>query len=119
MAGPASNFDGEIKKAMKGNNNARGGGSAVAGPQQDKNSSTNAAPSPKPPASSNKQNEWNQSSGPVGQDGISGGVNGDTHARMIAAGQAHMQAIHDHISAISSGKGAGGDSPVNQGTSQK
>lgn len=113
MAGPASNFDGEIKKAMKGNNNARGGGSAVAGPQQDKGSSTNAAPSPKTPAASNKQNEWNQSSGPTSEGGA---ANGDTAAAMHAAGQAHMQAIHNHIQAISSGSGGGGLAPVNAGT---
>ena len=103
MAGPASNFDAEIKKGMTGTK---------------AKSSDGGTPTKTPPAS-NKQNQWNQPSGPVGQDGGSGGINGDTHARMIAAGQAHMQAIHDHITAISSGKGAGGDSPVNQGTSAK
>lgn len=120
MAGPASNFDGEIKKAMKGTNNMRGGGSAVAGPQQGKGSSTNNSPSPKAAQSSNKQNEWNQPPGPQGKDGMGpdngGSVNGDTHAQMIAAGHAHMQAIHRHITAISSAAGGGGDGGVNQGT---
>lgn len=114
MAGPASNFDAEIKKGMKGGNNGgRGGGSAVAGDQQPGNkSSTNTAPD-KAPADNNKTNEWNQSSGPTSNIGS---ANGDTHARMIAAGQAHMQAIHDHITAMSGGGGGGGLAPVNAGT---
>lgn len=101
MAGPGSNFDSEIKKGMRGPSSKSSDGDL----------------SSKPPPASGKQNQWNQPPGPQGQSGTSGGINGDTHAQMIAAGQAHMQAIHNHISAISSGKGAGGDSPVNQGTS--
>lgn len=113
MAGPASNFDNEIKKGMKGGNNSGKGGGAVAGDQQPgKSSSTNTAPS-KAPAGNNKTNEWNQPTGPVGSPGS---VGGDTHAQMIAAGQAHMQAIHNHIQAISGGGGAGGLTNVNDGT---
>lgn len=118
MAGPASNFDAEIKKGMRGNNKGKGGGPVAGDQQPGKSSSTNTAPA-KAPAATGKQNQWNQPPGPQSQDGVAGGSNGDTHAAMIAAGQAHMNAIHQHINAITSGKGAGGDVPVNQGTAVK
>lgn len=114
MAGPPSNFDGEIKKAMKPQSVATAKTPDKEQPASAK-SSTNATPAAKPSATMNKNNEWNQSSGPVSSPG-NAGVNGDTHARMLAAGQAHMQAIHDHISAVSSGGGAGGLTGNNKGT---
>jgi hypothetical protein len=98
MAGPASNFDSEIKKGMTGPKaKSSNGGTPTKAPK--------AAPKA-PPAT-------------MGQDGMATGANGDTHAAMIAAGQAHMAAIHNHITAISGGKGAGGSVPVNQGTMVK
>lgn len=111
--GPSSNYEAEIKKGMKGQSVSK-----TPAPSQPAGmkSSENAAPSGKPPASSGKQNQWNQPSGPTSGDGIAQGANGDTHAQMIAAGHAHMAAIHNHITAISSGKGAGGDGGVNGGT---
>lgn len=112
MAGPPSNFDGEIKKAMKPQTVATAKTPDKEQPASAK-SSTNATPTAKPSASTNKTNEWNQSSGPTGG---AGQANGDTHAKMIAAGQAHMQAIHDHIANVASGGGAGGLTGNNNGT---
>lgn len=112
MAG--SNFDAEIKKGMQGQSVASAKKPAASQPASAK-SSTNAAPSQgRPPASSNKQNEWNQSSGPVSKAGTSS-VNGD-HSAHISAIHQHLAAIHSHIAAISSGSGAGGGGDVNSGT---
>lgn len=103
MAGPASNFNDEIKKGMTSPKAKVSDGGVVS----------------KTPVAGNKSNQWNQPPGPQGQDGVASGANGDTHAAMIAAGQAHMNSIHAHINAISSGKGAGSGVPVNQGTRVK
>lgn len=113
MAGPGSNFDSEIKKGMQGQPVSK---KPAATQPAGMKSSENAAPSGNPPAASGKQNQWNQPPGPVGGSGDPSQVNGDTHSAMIMAGQAHMQAIHNHIQAMSSGKGGGGDVNVNKGT---
>lgn len=98
MAGPASNFDNEIKQAMSSKSMAKGAG----GKARSSNDKTpDATPGKnvgtfnmKPKASPAQPND--QSDGHL--QGQPGGVEGpDTHGNMIAAGQAHMDAIHAHI----------------------
>lgn len=98
MAGGPSNFDAEIKKGMSGTK---------------AKSSDGGVPTKAPKASGS----FNDGKPPAvqGQSGASGGINGDPGAHMAAI-HTHLAAIHQHIASISSGKGAGGDAPVNQGT---
>lgn len=97
MAGGPSNFDAEIKKGMTGAKAKSSDGGVPSKAPKD-SGSFNAKPT-----------------AVVGQDGASGGINGDPGAHMAAIHQ-HLAAIHSHIASISSGKGGGGDNPVNQGT---
>lgn len=84
MASNPSNFDAEIKKGMQ--------------PKGAK-SSTNAAPSPTPPKSGGNFNAKPKPSTSQLND-----TSGDTHSAMVAAGQAHMDAIHAHINAMTGGE---------------
>lgn len=83
MAGQPSNFDAEIKQGMQ--------------PKGAK-TSNEAAPAAKPAASSGKFNAAPKPSAPQPQD-----QSANTHQTMLDAGQAHMAAIHAHVSAMKNG----------------
>ena len=103
MAGPASNFDSEIKKGMK----AGEGGP----PAKSAKSSTNTVPSGKDASGSGKQNQWKAPPASAPQHGDTSAQTlqpktDPTHTgqAMMAAGQSHMDAIHAHINAMSGGR---------------
>lgn len=99
MAGPASNFDSEIKQAMSPKSMNKGAGgkgtssndnARADGPKKGGNFNAKPQPSPAQP------HDMSNGAG-AGPGGVAGP---DTHANMIAAGQAHMDAIHQHINAM-------------------